>query len=154
MKEFFNNLTSISWWIGVVIVGILINLVSAYIKSKLDSRLSKASTWWQKRSLAHEEKRRKELQKLRDKHHEQVMLALAGLRDRMRCILFSCLGAFIGVLTVLSDINNPLIEIACLASGAVAISIGYMFLLSGLSKESLLDEARKGEGTGTDPTAT
>jgi hypothetical protein len=143
MKDFLNNLSSINWWIGVVVVGILINLISGYIKSKLDSRLSNASTWWQKRSSVQKEKREKALEMLRNNPHEQVMLALAGLRDRMRCIFFSVLGSLVGVLTVLSNINAALIKIICLAAGAVGIFLGYMYLLTALSKEGLLDGARK-----------
>jgi hypothetical protein len=155
MKEFLNNLTSAGWWIGVVIVGILINLVSAYIKSKLDSRLADASTWWQKRSLAQKEKRQKEIERLNDNPHEEVMLALAGLRDRIRCTLFILLGTLIGTLTVSSDIKIPFIKTMCLAASAIGISVGYMFLLSGISKEILLNEARKQkEGVNPERTAT
>jgi hypothetical protein len=50
MTELINNLSSVSWWIGVVIVGVLINLVSAYIKSPIDKLGSKLSSAWRNRS--------------------------------------------------------------------------------------------------------
>ena len=37
MKEFLAQITSLSWWFGVVIVGLLINLAASYIKPKIDA---------------------------------------------------------------------------------------------------------------------
>jgi flagellar biosynthesis protein FlhB len=56
MNEFTNNLTSFSWWLGVVVVGLLINLVSAYLKSPIDNLGSKFSTSWRNRTLRSREK--------------------------------------------------------------------------------------------------
>jgi len=50
MTEVVNNLSSAGWWISVVIVGLLINLVSAYIKAPIDSLGSKLSSAWRSRS--------------------------------------------------------------------------------------------------------
>ncbi|WP_129125907.1 hypothetical protein [Geomonas oryzae] len=43
MQDFLKNITSTSWWVGVVIVGIVINLVSSYLKPYLDEQMSKMS---------------------------------------------------------------------------------------------------------------
>ncbi len=144
MNDFLKNLSSASWWIGVVVVGLIINIVSVYIKANLDSRLAKASTWWQKRSLARNENRKKEIEKLRKNPHGQIMLALAALRDRIRCgVFFSC-GFTVFVLMLLTPYSFPeLIEAMILAGASLVLFIGYIYLLSGLLKESLLDEARK-----------
>lgn len=37
MTDFVQQITSLSWWLGVVIVGIAINLFSAFIKPRLDA---------------------------------------------------------------------------------------------------------------------
>lgn len=52
MDEFAQNLTSPAWWVGVVVVGILINLVSAYAKPVLDRITSNFGERWKKRSTA------------------------------------------------------------------------------------------------------
>lgn len=43
MRELFNNLSSPSWWIGVVIVSFAINLASDYAKGPLDRALGRLS---------------------------------------------------------------------------------------------------------------
>lgn len=43
MEQFLKDITSTSWWIGVVVVGIIINLISSYLKPFLDERMSKFS---------------------------------------------------------------------------------------------------------------
>jgi hypothetical protein len=149
MNDVLNNLSSASWWIGVVVVGIIINIVSVYIKAKLDSRLTKASSWWQRRSVVRTEKRKKEIEKLRESHHEQVMLAIAALRDRMRCVVFLSCGFTVFVLMLLTPYSFlSLIEAMILAIASICLSIGYIYLLSGLNKEGLLNEARKEDENG------
>lgn len=51
MDEFWKALASPVWWIGVVVVGIIINLVSAYTKPALDAVLRAASSTWRARSV-------------------------------------------------------------------------------------------------------
>jgi len=36
MKAWLQNLSTLEWWLGVVVVGIAINLVSAYLKRPFD----------------------------------------------------------------------------------------------------------------------
>jgi hypothetical protein len=50
MSEFLNNLSSAGWWMSVVIAGLLINLVSAYIKPLIDRLGSKLSSAWRNRT--------------------------------------------------------------------------------------------------------
>ena len=50
MEKFLLDVLSIYWWASVVIVGLLINLASAYIKAPLDRRIGSASHWWRRRS--------------------------------------------------------------------------------------------------------
>jgi len=54
MDEFAKILASPYWWLSVVVVGILINLVSAYIKEPIDWLFSHISVAWRTRT----EKRR------------------------------------------------------------------------------------------------
>ena len=51
MTEFLINLSSVAWWISVVFVGLLINLVSAYIKPPIDMLGSKLSSAWRNRTV-------------------------------------------------------------------------------------------------------
>jgi predicted histidine transporter YuiF (NhaC family) len=43
MTKLLSDLASLYWWVSVVLVGLLINLASAYLKPRLDSWLSQRS---------------------------------------------------------------------------------------------------------------
>jgi hypothetical protein len=49
MSELLKNLTDTSWWITVVVFGLLVNLASAYLKPILDSHYSRLSTTFRRR---------------------------------------------------------------------------------------------------------
>jgi hypothetical protein len=89
MKDFFSSLSSPSWWVGVVIVGILINLISAYLKPRLDRWLSGSSKWWATRTEEQRRSRQARIQKLRESQHEQTMAGLAALRSALQAVLLS-----------------------------------------------------------------
>lgn len=52
MNEIVTELAKPVWWVSVVIAGIVINLISAYLKLRLDRTLGSASGWWKQRSIA------------------------------------------------------------------------------------------------------
>ena len=154
MNEFLANLNSLYWWISVVIVGILINLISSYLKSKLDNTLSNVSTWWRKRSKAQSLKREQELNILRSNTHKQVILAFSEIRVRTICLLFFIFGflfyAFVFALTLIPASNSDLhhstiLRISILATGSIFMLLGLLEWKSAVYKMSLLNEALRGE---------
>ena len=50
MDELLRAMQTWTWWVGVVVIGLLINLVSAYLKYPLDALLSKSLIGWAKKS--------------------------------------------------------------------------------------------------------
>jgi hypothetical protein len=95
MKDFLASIGSLYWWLSVVVVGVLINISSAYLKSKLDSSLSRISTKWRLRSEVQKALRRKHFEKLRGNPAEQMMISMSELRDRIRSIEFLVLARII-----------------------------------------------------------
>lgn len=57
MDAFIVNLKDVSWWVSVVVVGLLISLLAAYMKSGVDTVLSRFSSVWKKRVEQKENKR-------------------------------------------------------------------------------------------------
>lgn len=127
MEDFFSNLVSLYWWISVVIVGILINLASAYLKSKLDHRLSKTSIWWRSRSERQKAERQKKIEDLRNKPHEQILWAHDSLRNHVIGLYYLMVSiltfVFVMVLIILHRLEtfNP--------SGKSWLNIVMMFIL-------------------------
>jgi hypothetical protein len=49
MEDIFKSIASPNWWVGVVLVGLALNLASAYLKAPLDRLMSRLSETWRRR---------------------------------------------------------------------------------------------------------
>jgi hypothetical protein len=87
------NLVSLEWWLGVVLVGLVLNIVSAYLKPIVDRALSKISRSWRDRSVAQRGKRAKVIAQLRANPHLQLLMLSAELRHRFRGVVYLLLAA-------------------------------------------------------------
>jgi hypothetical protein len=79
MEEMFKAITSPAWWGGVAIVGILINLASAYLKPWLDQAMSFVSLRWTARTEEQHRQRLRRIEHLRGDTHRQLLASIAGL---------------------------------------------------------------------------
>jgi len=84
MQELLKQISSLSWWIGVVLVGVLVNIASPFISRAIERRLSRFSDWQRRRSQSKQEKRQTLLNNLRADPHKQVLFAIAENRYRVR----------------------------------------------------------------------
>lgn len=84
MDKFVETLKSPVWWIGVVLVGILINIASAYLKPRLDKLLARVSRSIQERNEKSSNRRKALVNLLIADPHKQTILANHELRCRIR----------------------------------------------------------------------
>lgn len=98
MNSWFQNLGSLDWWIGVVLVGILINLASEYLKNPVDRLLVRSSTWWATRTEKQRAARELRIQKLRSSQEEQVFALLETLYSRVSSTMMVLAGGIFFVL--------------------------------------------------------
>jgi hypothetical protein len=91
MNHFTDNFTSLSWWLGIILVGIVLNIISAYLKWPLDRLLSKLFRYWQQRSQKSQTKRAELIQKLTEDTHCQTLFLFRELRHRSQANLFMLL---------------------------------------------------------------
>jgi hypothetical protein len=75
-----DNFQSPTWWISVVIVGLIVNVIGQFLYSFIVGRYLATSTWWQNRQKAKDLKYEADLQALRDNPHE--VAALEGSERR------------------------------------------------------------------------
>jgi hypothetical protein len=83
MEELIKNLSSISWWFGIVFVGIVLNVLSAYLKPALDSSFSKISSRWRNRSEDARTSRALIVSELRNDKHQQLLMLADENRKRL-----------------------------------------------------------------------
>jgi hypothetical protein len=111
MNEFLVNLTSVNWWLGVVAVSLIVNLISAYAKPPLDRLLSKWSDQ-RKESVLHANKAtEKYLQRLLAEPRLHYITLAAESRARQQAlislILSVLLFASMGALTFFMEKQSP-----------------------------------------------
>src|SRR3990172_8416842 len=110
MDEFVQNLSSLGWWLGVVIVGLLLNLISAYLKPWLDARLLRVSAWWQRRSEPIKLETEKKIAQLRNDRHRQHLLLAEEARHRLRGVIYlllSLMWLLFFLIVKIQNISSP-----------------------------------------------
>ena len=98
MKDLLNDLSSLRWWVSVVIVGLLINLASDYAKPWIDNVLSRFS---ESRRLALKERQKhfeEAVEEVIANPLEYISLRLDLLGIRLQVILLVVLGLFMFLL--------------------------------------------------------
>jgi hypothetical protein len=161
MDNFLAQLTSISWWLSVVTVGFLINILSVYITRRLDSRLSRASSWWRKRSEEKAARRKQDLAHLQENPLNLTIFALAELRGRIRALTMLVLGfaaASLGLLVRLVDerfAHAPAVIFLILKIGplflvALSFALFTTLIFSANYKENLISELTDSENNKAD----
>jgi hypothetical protein len=88
LDDFLKGLASPSWWMGVVIVGIIINVLSAYLKKPLDKLFGSISSGWRERSERKSKERNDLIDTLKSDESLLVLFALTENRYRTRSVGF------------------------------------------------------------------
>ena len=100
MQKLIEDISSVYWWLGVVLVGIIINIFSSYLKNKLDLYMGNISKKWARISEDKKARFNMEVDIIR-KNPEQLNLTLFDeIRTRIKAGLFCCLSAitFLGAI--------------------------------------------------------
>lgn len=113
MQNLLDNFTSIQWWVGVVIVGIAINLFSIFLKNKFDKYLSEISNFWRQISEARKKQFELDVNKLKDDPQELIMISffeLKSLNNAIHSLLMSIIlfmFGFFGIYLVSQEMIVP-----------------------------------------------
>ena len=139
MADFFNNLTSINWWIGVFVVTIVLNVLAMYLKSPIDRFFSSISTKYQTRTKAKKAEREKQIVYLVGNKQEQILYA-SKINFTLIMSGFSYLiGISLTILPILIDVYRlqPPVSKHSLGFGTFFFSsliFGSFMVLRGCSK--------------------
>lgn len=164
MSDFINNLTSITWWIGVVIFTVVLNLAAMYLKSPVDKWLSSISTKYQSRSKTKKAEREVKIKNLVGNKHGQILHASETNFTLMFSVLLYLTGASLIILctliTVLRSSPGPAIRewlgfkiviSILLIYGGLTVLLGNFKFAKALSDRQILMEARKRESKVANP---
>ena len=94
MNELLSSFTSTSWWLGVVFVGVTINVISAYLKGPIDRLFSSLSIAWQERTEKSRQERESTIAALREDQHLQVIFLARASDSRSTELTFLIFAVF------------------------------------------------------------
>ena len=84
VEQILSNLSSPDWWIGVVMVGVIISLCAAYLKPLLDKVFSSMSSYWRMRVEKKEQQLKPEIEHLSNSENARIMAGFDEMRHRIR----------------------------------------------------------------------
>ena len=140
MDKIYEIIKSPEWWVTVVIAGICINLLSGYLRSVLDTRLSKISRWWNSRSQKEREVKEAYINRLKTDDKFLTLLSMRHTKSRSWAIMWSILGVFCVLLAVLAK-DKEVVKIILMAMGSLAYFRGYLHLLHAIRYLNFAEEA-------------
>jgi hypothetical protein len=151
MQELIKQLTSISWWVSVVVAGVLASLAAAYLKPRTDRVIGSVSVRYRRRNEQQAKARAKQIEDLRLDQHEQIVFAILINYKLLRAIHFLVMGSILAVLLVAtSDISavhySTILSVFFMVSKclvALAVLIGLRYVSETTSDYEILAESRK-----------
>jgi hypothetical protein len=100
LNDILTELSKPVWWVSVVVAGIVINLLSAYLKSLADKALNGTSSWLGRRSTARQLAWQARVNRVRlDEEAKHEALA-SEFRLRLQSIHFLLLAMFVMLLAI------------------------------------------------------
>lgn len=120
MDRFIHEISSLYWWIGVVIVGIVINIASSYIKKIMESSLSGVSSYWERKQTKRAAKIAKKIEILKGNSELRVIYALRESRYRIRALSF-----FISaiLLMAMGSLGKGYVSVAFFVFGSIGMLV-------------------------------
>lgn len=102
MQEISAHLSSSAWWFSAVVVALLINMVSSYMKPWTDAKFSAISSRWRQRSARRQEQFEKEVEASLKSPHVLRNNVERESRQRQQAVYMVLLGMFLLFLGPLS----------------------------------------------------
>src|SRR5438093_1998742 len=87
MSRIMKDFASPSWWLSVVVVAFLVNLLSAYTKPRLDGTLAALSASWRRKVGEAGARRTANIERIRASGHLQILLLLEEIRSTLGMII-------------------------------------------------------------------
>ena len=130
MEDFFYSLTSPFWWLSVVVVGVLVSVIGAYLKGLIDCLLSFFFNAWKVRVQNKLLKKAKLIEHLNSDDRTLILLGFEENRFRNRSTLFLIIGVtvFLFVLQLQGSQQHKIILPILNIYGGLVMLMGLWYL--------------------------
>lgn len=152
MSDLMKQVSSLSWWIGVVFVGILVSLIASYIKPRTDRILGFCSARYREKNNRNEEAKSREIELLRHSEHEQIMRMHSVNYRRLQAIGIQLVAVCLILLSAgLAELpKGP--RTAGMAVGSFVVVLSLLFVLDAQKGMAIVAEAREAPTKGSSVT--
>jgi hypothetical protein len=131
-----STILSWEWWLTVVILSVVLNLVAAYLKSPLDRIGGRFSSRWARRNATKRREREQRIARASKSQLAYLTLRFAASRARVEGVGLLLYGMVFVALTILLDVqvdefNAPLRTPYVRALGVLGLTVGTVAFLLG-----------------------
>lgn len=112
MRFFLNDVDSSYWWLSVVLVGLIINVASSYLKKFLDTAISKISETWKirvEKKLKNKQKLISKLKQCDRSFHHYCMITTENHFRSMQNLILSTVVVTFGFIASAEDSGTEII---------------------------------------------
>ena len=144
MNKLINDISSAYWWVGVVVVGILINIASSYIRKIMESKLSIISVYWRGKQNEKAEKIAQQIEILRSNNELKIIYALRESRYRIRSVSYLVFAAQFFVAAIWLSNHFNIVSIICMTFAGVSVLLGLEDHRAAMKVKHLVENATNG----------
>lgn len=145
MDKFLQDISSSYWWLGVVLVGVVINILSSYLRRLMENNFSKFSQFWQTRRQSRIDDFNRRVDLLKKDADLKFVYALRESRYRIRAIGFLIFGLIFFDLGFLLEGRAPLgIQTLPMIAALITLMLGLDDHLDAMKVKKLVDTATVG----------
>lgn len=142
------DITNPHWWLGVVLVGIVINVASRYLQRPIDRGLDSISRKRATRTAARAEERRRRIAQLRGNEIAQLFALIESSHRELRSLTFLMLATFGLVIAMTHPDDFRLFDIVPVKPTMLTFALFTVFLgmsagLRAIARRDEVYEARR-----------
>ncbi len=143
MQNIIEVLSSPLWWFTVVVVGIIVNLLASYMKSKLDVFFGGISKWWLNKSNERKALSQALFLELKESDNKRFMLSFLAHRSMQHSIHFLVMALFVILIILLLDVTTgskglEIIKIITFGFSSILFIISFLSFTDSTKKRILL----------------
>lgn len=147
MNDIITELSKPVWWVSVVVAGIIINLISGYLKSSMDVWLSRMFNIWNKRSIKQKEAWDKLVDGIRSSDAAHHAALAKETRTRLQSLHLLLLSIFISNFPFVVSLesgggNYRLLNMFFYALSAITFFVSFLAFLTAARTARAINAAR------------
>ena len=147
LNDIITELSKPVWWVSVVVAGIVINLISGYLKSSMDFGLSKIFNIWNERTIKQQNAWNEIVDRIRSSDATHNAALAKETRARLQSIHLLLISIFISNFTFVTSVDSGgddhiLLNVFFYALSAFTFFVSFLAFLTAAKTARAIQEAK------------